>query len=84
MIRPTKYLDLRVCVIRLATLMLSELSAARALPLPELEARVLDEAGDSARLNLVPALNLLFLLGRVDYDDEADAVVMLTEGAKAT
>ena len=56
----------------------------RALPLPELEERVLSEAGDDARLNLVPALNVLFLLGRIDYDDDADAIVLLADEGKAT
>lgn len=83
MLRPTKYLDLKTCVLRLAALMLMELSASRALALPDLEARVLSEAGDAARLNLVSALNLLFLLGRIDYDDGADAIVLLTEEAEA-
>jgi len=83
MLRPTKYLDLKTCVLRLAALMLMELSASRPLALPDLEARVLSEAGDAARLNLVSALNLLFLLGRIDYDDGADAIVLLTEEAEA-
>jgi hypothetical protein len=82
MLRPTKYLDLKTCVLRLASLILSELSAPRALPLPELEARALNEAGDAARSNVVPALNMLFLLGRIDYDDDADEIMLLTGEAQ--
>ncbi len=77
MLRATKYLDLKTCVLRLAAVALAHLSRAGALPLPELEERVLGEAGEDARVNLVPALNLLFVLGCVDYDEDADAIVLL-------
>lgn len=74
MIRPTKYLDLRTAVVRLAAIVLEALREEPVLPLGALDARVQQEAGADARFNFYPALSLLFLLGAVEYDADEDAV----------
>ena len=80
MIRPTKYLDLNTCVLHIAAIVLSELQLSRAIPLDELDAIVRSRAGDAARFNFLPALSFLFLVGKLDYDDNADAVLFFDEG----
>jgi hypothetical protein len=82
MIRPTKYLDLNTCVLRVAAIVLSELRLSRAMPLDELDAIVRSRAGESARFNFLPALSFLFLTGKLDYDDDADAVLLSKEQEK--
>jgi len=74
MIRPAKYLDLETCVVRVAALVIEELRASSILPLTELTARICSRLGDASRPNILPALGLLFLLGKLDYHDEGDAV----------
>jgi hypothetical protein len=74
MIRPTKYLDLDTCVLRVAAVVLEEICGSSAMPIGEVTSRVCSRLGDTARLNLMPALGLLYLLGVLDYHDEADAV----------
>jgi hypothetical protein len=78
MIRPTKHMDLNTCVISVVASILSELQQTKAIPLDELDESIQTRINDTARLNFIPALSLLFLLGRIDYDEEADAIVYQT------
>ena len=77
MIRPTKYLDLDTCVLRVAAIVLSELQLSRVVPLDELDIIVRSRAGEAARFNFLPALSFLFLVGRLDYDDNSDTILFL-------
>jgi hypothetical protein len=74
-IRPAKYLDLNTSVLRIAAEVLVQLQRTHAIPLAELDESLQSRIGEAVRLNFVPALNLLFLLGALDYDDDADALV---------
>lgn len=75
MIRPTKYLDLNSCVLRVAAEILSILRDEGAVPLDELDGRVRRAVGNDARFTFLPGMSLLFLLGRMDYDGQTDTVV---------
>lgn len=77
MIVPTKYLDLDTSIVRVAALTLATVREAGAVPYRELDERVEFEFGEQARLNIPPALGLLFTLGQLDYDAKADVVVGL-------
>lgn len=79
MILPTKYLDLDSSVLRVSAVVLRAMADGRATPFDEVDAAVRERAGSEARLNLVPALNFLFLAGKVDYDEDADAFVSLVD-----
>jgi len=79
MIRPTKYLDLNTCVLRTAAVMLSELQQSQAILLNELDMIVRSRIGETARFNFLPALSFLFLVGKLDYDDNADALFSLDD-----
>lgn len=80
MIRPTKYLDLNTCVLRLAEVILSELREAQVVPLNELDMIVRTRVGDSARFNFLSTLNLLYLVGKIDYRDDSDEIVFVHQG----
>ena len=76
MIRPSKYLDLKTCTLRVASVVISALHETSPLPLPELDETVQSRLGEEARFNFVPALNFLYLVGAIDYNAHADAVVL--------
>ncbi len=77
MIRPSKYLDLKTCVLHLASVILSELKQYRAVQLEELDLTIRHKLGEDARFNFLPALNFLLLAGSIDYDLESDTVFLL-------
>ena len=77
MIRPTKYLDLKTCVLRISAIILAELHQSHVKRLDELDVVIRREAGDNARFNFIPALNFLFLLGEIEYDPDADAIFLM-------
>jgi hypothetical protein len=77
MIQPAKYLDLNTCVLRVAAEILLELQDSKVIPLDELNAVICSQVGDAARFNFIPSLSFLFLLGKLDYDSEADVILFL-------
>ena len=85
MIKPTKHMDLNTCVLSVAASILVELQRTKAIPLDELDEAIQARIDATAQLNFIPALNMLYLLGSIDYDTEADAIVLLagiTVGSK--
>lgn len=76
MIIPTKHLDLDHCVLRVAAQVLTHLAEPGMLELTELQERVLADLGHDAKYSMLPALNVLYLMGRIDYDDGTDVVLL--------
>ena len=74
MIRPGKHLNLNLCVLRIATIVLSHLQRHRVERSQSLLQKVRDTAGDDAEVWFIPALDLLFLLGRINYLPQRDTV----------
>jgi hypothetical protein len=74
MIAPAKYMDLDVCPLRVAALLLRALQQSGHLRVDECEARAVASAGEDARFTLLPALSLLFVLGLIDYSLESDVI----------
>lgn len=77
MICPTKYLDLNTCALRVAAIVLSELQISGVIPLDELDTLVRSRAKEAARFNFLSALSFLFLVGKLDYDDQTDTIMFL-------
>lgn len=77
MIRPTKYMDLDSSVLNVAANLLLEMKTHPAVSLDELHGIVLTRMGEPASVNFLPALTLLYAVGKVDYDDTADAIYLL-------
>ncbi len=82
MIRAEKYMQLEQCTLNVAAAILGEIQQMLALPLPELEGSVASRLGDVALANLQGAINVLFLLGIIDYDDQNDVFLFLEEGRR--
>ncbi len=81
MIRPTKNMDLDLCVLNCAASIIEELSGEAAVKYDALAERLIGEHGDQARFQLPHALSFLFLLGTVEYFPEADSL-RLTSASK--
>lgn len=69
-------MDLRHSVISVAAIILDELNEKIGLPLSELDDIVQNRLGEDARFNFVSALNFLFLAGKLEYDGDADTVIL--------
>ena len=74
MIRPEKHLNLNLCVLRIATIVLTHLQRHRVEGFQSLLQKVRDTAGEDAEVWFIPALDLLFLLGRINYLPQRDTV----------
>ena len=83
MIQPTKYLDLNTCVVAIATEVLVALRLNQYMPYDELLGFVQSKISDNARFNFPLSLDLLFLLGLVEYHDETDSIGLADKIAEA-
>jgi hypothetical protein len=74
MLTPRKHLDLEVSVLRVAALMLRELHRKGVVELERLRQLVLKRTGSDGEIAFLPALNFLYVLGKVDYHLMNDTV----------
>ena len=72
MIRPQKHLNLNVCVLRISALALAHLRRQRVEKFTTLLETMKVAAGPDAEILFLPAVNLLFLLGRLVYHPHTD------------
>lgn len=79
MIRPEKHLDLNSCVVRAASILLSKLKNARVCTYSDLQAS-LAIIGEDMDVTFVHAVNLLFLLGRIEYHPQTDSLEYIKNG----
>lgn len=73
MLRPRKHLDPNTCTLRVMALALAELLKRRTVRYDDLRAFVVRRAGTDAELAFIPAIEVLFLLGRVEYREKTDS-----------
>jgi hypothetical protein len=74
MLTPRKHLDLDSSVLRVASIMLKSLRRPGVMEFDKLRGVVLKRVGDGAEVSFMPALNFLYLLGRVDYHAQNDTI----------
>ena len=79
MIRPVKHLELNSCVLRAASILLLKLKNTRVCTYTDLRAS-LAVMGEDIDVTFVHAVNLLFLLGRVDYHPQTDSLEYIKHG----
>ncbi len=77
MITPAKHLDLDLSVLRAGAIMLNTLRKARRIELPKMREKLVSTMGADAELIFMPALNFLFLLGRLEYHSKNDSLEYL-------
>lgn len=77
MIAPHKYLDIGCSPLAVAAVILSELKLESILRYDDLLHAVIDKKGIKAKVNFLPALHLLYLLGKVEYRQNLDSIEFL-------
>lgn len=70
-------MDLETAPIRLATVVLEEIGHGSALRLDDLRSAVSQRVRGDVNKDLSAALQLLFLMGLIDYDPSNDAILRL-------
>jgi len=75
MIRPTKYMRLEQCLLRVVALLLESFMTVPALPVSEINGFVAESLGEAATTNVQAAISLLYLLGAVEYDLTTDTLL---------
>jgi len=73
-IRPQKHLRLDVCVLRITATLLAHLQRRRVESFANLHDLATRELGADASVQFLPALNLLFLLGKIRYHPHQDRI----------
>jgi hypothetical protein len=71
-IEPAKHLDLDLCILRAAAILLRTLRSKRVVAFVELQS-ALQALGPDGEILFIPTLNLLFLLGRLEYRPQTDS-----------
>ena len=79
MILPEKYMNLEQCALTVAGTILEEIKQVLVLPLAQVEDLVASQLGDAALTNLQGAINILYLLGLIDYDEDNDVFLYREE-----
>ena len=74
MLAPRKHLNLDVSVIRIAAIMLRELSKRSVIEMERLRSIVVRRVGPDGELSFLPALNFLYLVGKVEYHIQNDTL----------
>lgn len=74
MLTPRKHLDLDVSVLRVSSLLLRELRKRGVVEFERLRSVVIKRVGPNGELSFLPALNFLFLMGKVDYHLKNDTI----------
>ncbi len=73
MIRPDRHTNLDYSVINISSFILKELNSFYDISYDELLEKVSDKLGTKARENYPYALNFLFLLGKLKYQQTTDS-----------
>lgn len=73
MITPDKYLNLKYSPINVGAIVIQELQKVRVIQFAELEKRITNALGDDAKYSLHYALNFLFLIDKIKYEESLDS-----------
>jgi hypothetical protein len=73
MIKPDRHTNPKYSILNISTIILSELNAFYAIQYDNLLNRIIITLGDEAKVNFPYALNFLYLLGKLNYEQETDS-----------
>ena len=74
MLTPKKHLDLDTSVLRVSSIILKELQRKGVIEYERLRGVVERRTGSDGLMSFVPGLNVLYLLGLVDYHVKNDTI----------
>lgn len=72
MIAPDRHTDIKTSALNVGALILERLDEFYPMTFAELEEYITNALGPQSRYNFHTALNLLFLLGKIDYNNKMD------------
>lgn len=73
MIKPDRHTNPKYSILNISTVILSELNVFYAIQYDNLLNKIIAVLGDEARVNFPYALNFLFLLGKLNYEQKTDS-----------
>ena len=76
MIRPDRHTNPDFSVINISALILKQLNAFYAISYDSLLKKVIDALGEESKENYPYALNFLFILGKLNYQQETDSFTL--------
>jgi len=74
MLKPNKYMNFPLSVISISSDILLILSKNNTIKYDELVSRVITGKGEKAKEMVLPALNFLYLIGKVEYHNKIDSL----------
>jgi len=74
MIAPHKYLDLNLSVINLGGIIINIIKECEVIKYDELLAKIILIRGENAKEVFIPTLSFLYLLGKIEYQNEIDTI----------
>lgn len=77
MISPDKYLNLKYSPINVGAIVIQELQNVRVMPFAELDGRITNILGQDAHYSLHYALNFLFLIDKIKYEESLDSFSLI-------
>lgn len=78
MLTPTKLLDLDTSVLRVVSIMVKALNPRGVMEFEQLRGLVKRRVGADGDLSFMPALSLLYVLGRIEYHPQTDTIEFRT------
>lgn len=77
MIKPHKYLDINNSLLGIGAEVLKLLSSENIMRIHDIELALRDSRGEKGLKLLLPTLNLLFALGKIEYHQKIDSIELL-------
>ena len=77
-LRARKHLNPDTCTLRVMSLILAEILRRRTVKIDSLRSLVERRGGEDAVLAFLPALQVLFLLGKVEFHPKTDTIEFLS------
>lgn len=77
MLKPNKYMNFTLSVISISSDILKILSKNNTIKYDELVSQVIKSKGKHAKEIVLPALNFLFLIGKVEYHNKIDSIELV-------
>ena len=78
MIKPTKYMDLDLSVVRIASLIIKLLEKNKVMDYSEVLSYLIDKVGEDVKHVFITSLNFLYLLGKIEYHLSSDSIGLIS------
>ena len=73
MIKPDRHTNPNFSIVNISTIVLTELNVYYAIQYDKLLNKIVNVLGEEAKINFPYALNFLFLMGKLNYEQETDS-----------